>query len=387
MPESNLPVRAAPLAPSAKSLAWAGVGVLTGLMRAGALLSGRGRRVDTIIYKADRLGDWLLAEPTIDRIVESVRAAGGEVVVWVATESNAFRQWRRPSYAVEEFDLEPSGLLAKLRRAWRISRLLATYKARRLVCLRHKQEPVRDFVLSRVLAPEIHALSSVSRQGTLAEVPHEITRHGYILAGLGLVPVSTADLLPRLAVRAHPTSARAVIAPFSSMVMKDWHDDAWCEVGAYLLGRGLQVEIWVGPGQIGRARALGGAIAERSGRTAAVRSGGIAELAEAVSDAAVVLSVDTFAAHLASAYDTPMVGLLGGGHFGDFAPWQRSSRQRWVTHPLPCFNCGWHCSRQRVECLLDVTHLTVVDKVESVLRADLAEPPSTAADQKPSIRQ
>jgi hypothetical protein len=357
------------------------------LLRLGVLLSGRGRGVDTIIYKADRLGDWLLAEPTIDRIVGSVRAAGGEAVVWVATESNAFRQWRRPAYEVEAFDLEPAGLLAKLRRAWCVARLLATYKARRLVCLRHMQEPVRDFVLSRVLAPEIHALSSVSRQGTLAEVPHEITRHGHILAGLGIAPSRMADLLPRLGLRTHPASAKAIIAPYSSMVMKDWRDDAWCEVGAYLLGRGLQVEIWVGPGQIGRARALGGAIAERSGRTAAVRSGGIAELAEAVSDAAVVLSVDTFAAHLASAYDTPMVGLLGGGHFGDFAPWQRSSRQRWVTHPLPCFNCEWQCSRQRVECLLDIAHLAVVNKVESVLRADLVEPRSTAADQEPSIRQ
>jgi ADP-heptose:LPS heptosyltransferase len=345
-------------------------------MRAWDALLGRRRRVDTIIYKADRLGDWVLAEPAIERIVASVRARGGDVVIWAATESDAARRWRGPGCAVESFALEPVGLRSKGRRAFRVARLLAAYDAQRLVCLRHTQEPVRDFVLSRIDAPEVHALSSVSRPGAAPDVPHEVARHFSILSGLGLAPGSPAELLPRISGAAPGGTARAVLAPYSSMPMKDWTDEAWAEVGAYLTSRGLRVEIWVGPGQLGPAEALAGIIADRAnGAPVTVRTGAVADLALAVSSAALVVSVDTFAAHLAAAYDAPMVALLGGGHYGDFAPWRRSARQQWVSHPLPCFNCGWHCTRPRTECLLDISHLAVMSKIESVLHPDGAEPP------------
>jgi ADP-heptose:LPS heptosyltransferase len=96
----------------------------------------------------------------------------------------------------------------------------------------------------------------------------------------------------------------------------------------------------------------------------------VGELAEAISGAALVLAVDTFAAHLAVSFDAPTVSLIGGGQYGDFGPWQRSTRQRWVTNRVPCFGCGWQCTRSRVECLVDITPGQVLKEAEEILQLD-----------------
>jgi len=167
-----------------------------------------------------------------------------------------------------------------------------------------------------------------------------------------------------------------VLAPFSSAPIKDLRDEAWCEVLAGLANRGFHFEIWVSADQMDRAESLARRLEERVGglKVAAV-SGKMAELVEAVGSAAFVLTVDTFAAHLAAAMDAPMVCAVGGGLYGDFGPWSTSWRQRWVTHVVPCFGCGWRCSRSRVECLEDIRPSTVLAELEDVLMRE-AEWPS-----------
>jgi hypothetical protein len=333
---------------------------------------GRTRKVDVLIYKVDRLGDWLLAEPAIARIVADAQARRGTVAVWAASESAALRDWRRPDFHVETFALEPSGLLAKLVRALSVVRLLAVYRAKTLICLRHSPEPIRDFVLAHAEAGEIHALSWRIFRGPLGVVPFEILRHQAILAGVGLAPHDVRELLPRLPGRNAQRSTRVIMAPFSSSSIKDWRDDAWCNVAAGLAGRGLQFELWVGSRQRAQAKEFALKLAQRvGGGNVTVSSGALAELAEAMDAAALVLTVDTFAAQLAVSMDAPMVSLIGGGQYGDFGPWRRSSRQRWVTNPLPCFGCDWHCTRSRIECLVDITSLQVLSEAEDVLRLEM----------------
>src|SRR5208283_762978 len=355
----------------AKAAAWACLGVALGPARLASTLLARTRSVDVIIYKVDRLGDWLLAEPAIARIVSATRAKGGTVVVWAGRESAAYREWRRPDFEVETVSLEPRGLVAKLLRACAIMRLLAVYRARALVCLRHTPEPVRDFVLSHACAEGIHALSRRLASGPPDGVPHEIARHFAILAGLGMEPADVRDLLPRLPGRVRPPARRVVLAPFSSATIKDWRDESWCDVVAGLADRGFQFEIWVSADQMGRAEGLARRLEERAGGLkVAARSGKLAELADAVGSASLVLTVDTFAAHLAAAMDAPMVCAIGGGLYGDFGPWSNSWRQRWVTHEVPCFGCGWRCSRPRVECLEDIRPSTFLSELEDVLKRD-----------------
>ncbi|HEY1764239.1 MAG TPA: glycosyltransferase family 9 protein [Opitutaceae bacterium] len=355
-------------------MAWLFLGLLVRVRRIGFALFGRTRTVDTIIYKADRLGDWFLAEPTVERIVDSARRRGGSVVVWAAEEGDAARAWRPPAFEVETFSLEPKGVSAKFRRALAVAGLLARYRARAFVSLRHSPEPVRDFVLDQVEASERHALSWLIYDGPPASVPHEIARHEAILRGLGIPSPGAPALLPRIGGWSGEASRDVVVTPYSSSACKDWEDGRWREIIELLFRKGFRVEVWVGPGQRKRAQdLLSGLALGGPGSGAVVKTGTLGDLALAIGTARLVLTVDTVTAHLAASIDAPMVCLLGGGQYGDFGPWGSSPRQRWVTQVLSCYGCDWRCTRPTVECLLTIATSRVASEVETALAAPVAE--------------
>jgi ADP-heptose:LPS heptosyltransferase len=230
---------------------------------------------------------------------------------------------------------------------------------------------VRDFILANVAADEIFALSRCLAAGSSDAAPNEFHRHFAILENAGYPVGDVRVLLPTLPRRPGPKSGRVVLAPFSSAPIKDWPDRAWSELIPRLADRGYHFEAWVGPGQLDRAEALGRQIRIRAPEVPfTTRTGGLADLAEAVNSAALVLTVDTFTAHLGAAMDVPSVCLIGGGHYGDFGPWRRSSQQQWVTNLLPCFGCNWICSRPRVECIEDIGPTVVLEAIEKALAAE-----------------
>ena len=62
-------------------------------------------------------------------------------------------------------------------------------------------------------------------------------------------------------------------------------------------------------------------------------------------NAALVITSETSAAHIAAATQTKVVCILGGGHFNRFLPYPHSMQQTpvCVYEKLPCYNCNWHC--------------------------------------------
>jgi ADP-heptose:LPS heptosyltransferase len=288
--------------------------------------------------------------------------------VWAASESRSLIAWRPLECKIEIIDFAPRSTLTKLGRAWRLLQLLAKYRARTFVSLRHSPDAVRDLVLAYVAADERHALSAHLIPGASTVVPHEIMRHYAILKGMGLEPTEVRWLLPAIAGRQDAPSRRVVLAPFSSATIKDWRPQWWSEVAQTLAARGLEIAIWVAKDQKARAEDLAEVLSDGAeGPIVSVRSGTLEDLAMAISEAPLVLTVDTFSAHLAAALDIPMVCLIGGGHYGDFGPWQNSPRQHWITNPLPCFGCDWICSRDRVECVQDITVNQVCLEIEAAL--------------------
>ncbi|WP_414663051.1 glycosyltransferase family 9 protein [Horticoccus sp. 23ND18S-11] len=347
---------------TSKALAWRMLQGVVIAAQLGAAALGRTRRVDVIIYKVDRLGDWLLAEPSIRRLVAATEARGGTPVVWASRESSPLRAWRPLPCAVESLAFEPRGWRARLSRTLSLIRLLAVYRAESLYCLRHAPDPIRDFMLRAVAAKNRHALTWRMFPGPLGAVPHEVQRHHWILGAANQAPADPRSLLPDLVTAAGNVTPRLTIAPFSSAPIKDVPDRFWTDVVSAFSAEPRAWELWVGPDQCARAESLAARILALApaGTRVSVRSGSVAELAGAISAASLVLSVDTLAAHLAAAFDVPLVALLGGGQFGDFAPWSRSERQRWLSHPLPCFHCGWHCSRAQNDCLQLIAPSAVV---------------------------
>src|SRR5207302_9318528 len=97
-----------------------------------------------------------------------------------------------------------------------------------------------------------------------------------------------------------------------------------------------------------------------------LQSAGLAGFADRVARARCIFSMDSAAAHIATALDKPGVFILGGGHFGYFAPWARSARQRWVFNRMNCYGCDWQCRHAYVKCIHDIPAESVATALRQV---------------------
>jgi ADP-heptose:LPS heptosyltransferase len=71
----------------------------------------------------------------------------------------------------------------------------------------------------------------------------------------------------------------------------------------------------------------------------------LTQLVELIGKATLVIANETSAVHIAAATQTASVCILGGGHFGRFAPYPQSMEYApsCLFERMECFNCNWHC--------------------------------------------
>jgi len=71
------------------------------------------------------------------------------------------------------------------------------------------------------------------------------------------------------------------------------------------------------------------------------------ELACLLVKSQILISNETGTAHIGTAVGTPTVCIIGGGHFGRFAPYPELSgginSLKVVYHKMPCYGCDWKC--------------------------------------------
>ena len=84
-----------------------------------------------------------------------------------------------------------------------------------------------------------------------------------------------------------------------------------------------------------------------------------------ISQASVVITAESSAAHIATALDKPTLILIGGGHYGWFAPWSRSARQVWLTNKMACFDCNWLCPYSEPFCITGIDPVMVMSTFPS----------------------
>lgn len=120
------------------------------------------------------------------------------------------------------------------------------------------------------------------------------------------------------------------------------------------------------------ATACGGNVLEVSGKTS------LTQFVELIRNAALVVSNDSSAVHIASATGTRVVCILGGGHFGRFLPYQleqtTDSRRLplVINKEMDCYGCNWRCkylieSGQIVPCISNVAIDHVISACERIL--------------------
>ena len=78
-----------------------------------------------------------------------------------------------------------------------------------------------------------------------------------------------------------------------------------------------------------------------------VNSTSILDLVDIIDKAELVITNETAATHIAASVNTLCFTVLGGGHFGRFAPYPKTLNQnqnKVIFRKLECFNCNWYCS-------------------------------------------
>jgi len=137
-----------------------------------------------------------------------------------------------------------------------------------------------------------------------------------------------------------------VLVPTASLNLKMWSTDNFAELAEKIFQKtswqgiicGTEEEFIIGD----RIRHQCSApLKNMSGQTS------LPELSQLLSQSQLIISNDTGTAHISSAVGTPTVCILGGGHFGRFAPYPDLPGQtnyfNTVYHKMACYGCNWEC--------------------------------------------
>jgi ADP-heptose:LPS heptosyltransferase len=108
----------------------------------------------------------------------------------------------------------------------------------------------------------------------------------------------------------------------------------------------------------------------------------IRELVSIIASAQCLISNETGAVHVAAAVGTPSICVLGGGHYGQFLPYDQEcdggTAPAIAFHPMECFGCNWSCRYEPARgapapCLTNISVQQVWGKVFPLLQRTKAD--------------
>ena len=340
------------------------------------------------IYKADRLGDFVLAIGVIRRLVASVGAERTVLVLTRHAEALAAREFPGVSRVI--VDPTRSGVGAAAVELWRRRREpIFQAVVEKLVCLRHHRLPAESVIAGGIPAGRSWgAVNSLlaGRESRLADWPLdqrvdplpaapgeclELACHRAVLSAYLGVAVEPGDIDPVLEPGWSAVGSRAVATPFGSDPIRDIPRPLLAAAARHLrVVHGLGLDLLCPPGPVERFTELAAWLFLEGCPDVRIACCETTErLRTALCGSRLVLSAETGTAHMATALDAPLVAFLGGGHIGWFAPWARSRRQHWVTEPVACQGCSWYCHRPSVECLTGIPVGRVLRTIDAAIAA------------------
>ena len=183
-------------------------------------------------------------------------------------------------------------------------------------------------------------------------------------------------VMAMLSDRLQPKSAYAILFPGASWLGKQWPVHSFVELSAQLHRLyGWQILLCGAPSESSLCQEIVEATATA---TSSINLGGkttLAELAELIRGAELLVTNDTSAVHIAAAVGSAAVCILGGGQYGRFLPYPEhveGIKPTVAVKHMPCFNCNWQCNQPHeptgpVPCIRDVTVAQVIAMAQQAL--------------------
>ena len=343
------------------------------------------------IVKLDRLGDFVLAVSAIRQVLAHFGEEQCVLLLSPQVAPLAAREFPRTARLVLPIGVGHKRLFWAGRPA---RRLLGEISCEEVVCLRHQREDWDELVLAWLNAGRTHVLDEAragqefAARRTLVHSAadrirfdptavagdracRELERHRQLLRHVLGRPVVVAELMPRFEhVGVGAARGGIVVTPFGSAAIRDFPEALLiAALRAVREHSAAPITLHGDEAQQSRLRQLAQTL--QAAGIAAVSCAApvdVVTFAGTVAGADLVVTVETATAHLAATFDRPAVILIGGGHYGEFGPWQRSARQVWVTHQVECFGCNWSCIHPEPLCLTQITAESVHAAVKQALQ-------------------
>lgn len=191
---------------------------------------------------------------------------------------------------------------------------------------------VVEAVARRLFRPEL-----VPYPEKIDDVPLEIEAHRRLVARILDRPVEASEVLPILRPTLEASEDCWICAPITS-ASKVYPFPLWREVFCALQPESMTKRILLVGSEDQRSGLNEMQALLQSAGLEGVRAlvpGDLVELLNLIAEAQLILTVDTAAAHFATALDKSCVVLFSGLHRGMFGPWRRSARQRWLLPEAP----------------------------------------------------
>ncbi len=92
------------------------------------------------------------------------------------------------------------------------------------------------------------------------------------------------------------------------------------------------------------------------------------DLTGLIANAKICIAMDSSPSHISIAVGTPLVSIVGGGHYQRFLPYGDPTKFRVATEELDCFFCDWKCKFDRPICIEDISVERVILEIDTLLK-------------------
>ena len=178
-----------------------------------------------------------------------------------------------------------------------------------------------------------------------AEVPLEIESHRRLLSRLLSRDVEIAEVIPDLQAPGIREDNCWILAPITNLASKRYPFARWRDILVELREIVASKKIILAGAKEDRPllQEMRDLLIEAGlSNTELVLPETLVDYVTLISRAGLIMTVDTAAAHLATALDKPALVLFSGLHTGMFGPWQRSDRQAWLLPDAGTKKKKWH---------------------------------------------